>query len=124
MARPKVIKVFGGEVILKNLPKDKQDAIAKMVQTFEIESPPAEVESVVEAEVPAPVAKVAVEVNDLMKDLALGLMKDSSGTYKLVDVLYNVETKQAVVDSVREVGRHKEVAVSEFRVKAARKLMV
>lgn len=139
MARPKVVKAFGGEVVIRNLPKDKQDLIAEYIEALEklpeqstvlsmdgptVLSSEETIKAVEEA-----VAEARQELNDLivnkpLDSLALGIHKDNSGSYRLVDVKYNIETKQAFVDSVKEIGKQREIAHSEFRVKAAQKLMV
>jgi hypothetical protein len=138
MARPKTVKLFGGEVILKNLPKDKQDLIVLYLDTLaaipDNQPVPSSVNQFVET-LDTPQIVVLedgdiTKLNDMtdynlpMSDDALGLHKDSNGIYHLVNVKYNIITKQATVESVKEIGKHKDVANSEFRVKAAQKLMV
>jgi hypothetical protein len=136
MARPKTVKLFGGEVILKNLPKDKQDLIALYLDTL-VAIPDGQPVPALTAEKAleflnepsslSPAAKIEI-VSQMIESeadgLALGMHKDSDGIYSLVDVKYNITTKEAFVENVKRIGKHKDVANSEFRVKAAQKLMV
>lgn len=134
MARPRVVKVFGGEVVIKNLPKDKQDQIAEYVEalvsnTKEVPTIHIEDESVdlklsdYDANIFVDALNNDLTVNQPLTELALGLHKDSSGIYSIVDVKYNINTKQALVESVTSVGKYKDVATSDFKVKVAKKLM-
>jgi len=130
MARPRTIKLFGGEIIIRNLPKDKQDAIAEMLLEYESlnVSNPAE-ESLAPAEESLehidlfPEHKDADSLcsseDDYLTGKALGL-QFSGGTFKLVDVSYNLHTLKARVNEVRDVGNSTAVAQSDFRNKASK----
>lgn len=140
MARPRVVKAFGGEVIFKNLPKDKQDLLAQYVET--IANAPEQIEVTLtpkdtvialdkhqlessnsKLEMLNTLANAAVVASEL-NDVAVGIHKDNSGSYSLVEVKYNLDSKQAVVDKVKSYGKEREVVMSDFRIVAARKFMV
>ncbi len=139
VARPKVVKAFGGEVIFKNLPKDKQDLLAQYVETIanapeqiKVTLTPEDTAQVIEAqqtpvntkiEMLTTLANTAVVASEL-NDVAVGIHKDNSGSYSLVEVKYSLDSKQAVVDKVKSYGKEREVVMSDFRIVAARKFMV
>lgn len=123
MARPRTIKVFGGEIIIRNLPKDKQDAIAEMLLQYEIlNAGEAVVEDSEQVELSSEsqdAESLCSSEDDHLTGKAVGL-QFSSGTFKLVDVLYNLHTLKAKVSEVRDVGNSTAVAQSDFRNKASR----
>ena len=111
MARPKVIKLEQGEVVLRNLPKEKQDEIAAMLlgeKALEEET----------AEAPAP-----VDVSN-MNSKTLGLTKATDGRWKLVNISYNHETMEAAVTSVVDAGDNKAIALGMFKVKMVEEKIV
>lgn len=131
MARPRTVRAFGGEVIIRNLPKDKQDIIAAYVEAFAAKG-----EAVVDAEqvVQAVEAAPAEEKHEVIQELvnpeemphtALGIHQENDGSFQFVEVVYNSQSGNAKVDKVRKFSKlDRTIALSEFRIQAARKFMV
>lgn len=110
LARPTTIKMGEGEVILKNLPKEEVDRIKALLTG---EPNIASVESEL---------KMTLETADV-KELnytAIGFRQNNAGFYELVSVKYNVDSKQAAVESVTSLGQDKHLAVHDLKVKMSK----
>jgi hypothetical protein len=134
MARPRVLRIDGGEIILKNLPKERGDEIIALItgtknetEVDETNSEEANLlsggEEYVETKEENLKSVKVVDRNSLLHT-ALGLNKNNSGIWELVSVKYNTETKEAEVESVKPYRQgEKQVAVGDLKVKIA-KLML
>ena len=57
-----------------------------------------------------------------LNSLALGLSKDSNGHWNLVEVKYNLETKESEVVESTNYGNDTDMARERFRIKVATEL--
>jgi ribosomal protein S6 len=107
MARPSTIKVgMNGEVIMKNLTKEQQQAVADAL------APKEEAQETVSAETQSVTVDEAT-----LSNIALGVNKNKDGHYELVTVKYDSESKQAVVESVKVI-KERNIAIGEFKFQA------
>lgn len=110
MARPRVVKLAEGTVSLQSVPKEQADKIIALLSGVQAESEVAPTEVEHDA---AP-----VDASNLT-GIAIGLNKNKAGTWELVSVKFNSETKEAQVSEVEDFGGTKAIAVSEFKIKAS-----
>lgn len=130
MSRPRKLKLNGGEVILKNFSVEEADRLTKMlngessiVQEIEIPS----LEDVQGTLTVTGYEKVyltndSTEFNEPMNNYAISLIKENN-VYKIVELSFNSNTKQAIVTNIREVGSYKGIADGEFKVLIANKFL-
>lgn len=120
MARPRILRIEGGEIILKNLPKERGDEIISLISGGQGES--STKEETLEEE-PTPIVTPKLNKGEL-KHTALGLHKNSSGSWELVSVKYNSETREAEVESVKEYrAGDRQIAIGDLKVKVAKLMM-
>jgi hypothetical protein len=112
MARPTTIKMGEGEVVLRNLPKEEVERIKALLNPS-IENSP-EVQNAIEQVVEK---MDEINYNLPLDETALGFRQNNSGSYELVSVKYNVDSKQATVESVKNLGKDKQVALYDFKIK-------
>lgn len=120
MARPRIIKFPEGEVIFKNLPKEKQDQLFDLVMANKEAQPQSiPIQPVVEQQ-----TQTQVTLNsDLPLQKSFGLFKDSSGNWNLVEVRYDLDSREAEVAEVKNFGKDKNIAVGEFKFKVAKEFL-
>jgi len=108
-ARPRVLKLDDGEVVLRNLSKEKSDELIKLLTS----------ETKAEAE---PLTQEEQAEENELKHEALGIRctNTDKGDWEVVTVKYNAETKEAKVTNITKVTG-KAVAVSEFKMECYRK---
>lgn len=107
MARPRIITLADGEVSLQGFPKEIADALSDHIKSF---GAPAEV-------------KLIDSPPDLLVDgtlthKALGVHRQGNDN-NIVIVAYNLETKQAAVETVSRAANYKD-SVHQFKVTADR----
>lgn len=110
MGRPRVLKLAEGEVILKNVPKEESDRIIALLSSANT----SEEEQLEEV----------VEVDESLNETAIGVAKNITGHWHLVEVKYNLSSKKAAVASSKDLGQDKAIVLGDFRVLAAKKFMV
>lgn len=122
MARPKTIKLPEGEVILKNIPKEMADKISEFLnQGFVVGENKSEEGYELDIMIPTESPRV-IETADVKpcEDTALALKRNSDGSWLLVDVKFNPDTKEAYVEKVKNYGPEKAIAVGDFKVKVSK----
>jgi len=115
MARPTTIKMGEGEVVLRNLPKEEIERI-KALLTGE-KSVGQELIEALQETVDVQQSNDTTNYNLPLNETALGFRKNNAGSYELISVKYNVDTKQAIVDKVQNLGENKQIAVYDLKVK-------
>lgn len=122
MARPRTIKLAdGGEVILKNISKERCDEITSLLTAVK---PLVDIKVQTE---PEPVLTEFVNVHSnvietpmvdgKLTNVAVGT-SHKDNVYSVVVIKYNPFTKQAIVDSVKPAGHSKAEARSKFATTA------
>lgn len=104
-ARPKSVNLSEGEVVLRNLPKERQDELEAIITKWdggELKVMPENNEE--------------IKSNDTshLKQVAVSFMKNSTGSWELVKVLFNPETKEATVSKVESLDKDFYLAKGKF----------
>lgn len=113
LARPRIFRIDGGEIAIRNLSSERGDQIVEYLKKIDLVKPSNTAELIELSE------SVKVEENlhiDTCEEKTLGLCKNSSGHWLLVGVKYNPDNKKAYVDEVKNYGKDKNVAVSDFKI--------
>ena len=115
-ARPRTIRLEnGGEVILKNVPKEQAEAIIERIKGGQEDHEP----ELIPAPEAAPVEAAPARTSAVLDNVALGIWHNpSTKKYEVVKLLYNGHTKEAVVDGVLHVEEQRAFAIEEFKINA------
>jgi hypothetical protein len=105
MPPPMKAKFSGGEVLFKNVPKDKVELVREFLKKLEANKP-VDMEQVVA--LPAPTG--------VLPDVSLGISKNSDGNYVIAVVKYNHESKEAAVEECIPAGNHKDIAKGKMKI--------
>lgn len=125
MARPRTIKMGDGEIILKNLPKEEAERITALLTQKEIQKQAQEViQEMIEEDSIDLSTPDQLPVNLPLDRVSLGIFQDKQGNWNIATVAFNEESKQAIVQSVKNYNKEKAIAMGDFKVIAARKMMV
>ena len=108
MARPKVITLpTGGSIKLQDVPKELSDAIENLTKTT------GDVSATVSSDYQN--TDPVMDVNSPLDKVALGLVKTGAQSFEIVEVKYNLNTRQAQVFQVHNAGVMNSQAFDKFR---------
>lgn len=118
MARPSTIKLAEGEVVLRNVPKETMDIIknflTNMNSKIETVSNPLLLPN---PDLP-PVPLEMLESN--MQHKGVSLLRREDNMYVMVELSFDLNTKEGQVDKITELDNNKHVAQDMFKVYLAR----
>lgn len=128
VARPRHIQLPGGkEIRLKGFSKEEADKLVDLVTIGEKQEPvPVSKEGNVIPE-GAKLVELAKEtgpegftihvgIQVELKDTAVSLRKNSSGSYELVTLKFDVESNVAKIENIKDLGRDRRIASDALRV--------
>jgi ribosomal protein S6 len=99
VARPRVLEIGPGQVVLKNLPRDLGDLIQLYIENLNPNQP--------EEARPSSAGK---------KHIALSIKKNKSGMYELVEIEYTEDKTAALVVSITPLNENKRLAENMFKI--------